>query len=213
MAKSKVTDSNRPTTVPKLEINAITIGARLTLNTFLSLKSSISINNVIFLTDSEIALNWLKGSLNHPKTGLYVKNRIREIRDIVQSLERMEVGVKFGYIDTKWNPADIGTRGASNHEFVSHVWWDGYSLEKILNDEFTSTLFSLTKDPELQNDDILLIAEANVIKTHATTDKVEEILDLTRYNTKTKPLRILAYVIKFLRRITTRLKSPLQERL
>ncbi|KAK6741506.1 hypothetical protein RB195_009391 [Necator americanus] len=216
MAKSKVADSNRPTTVPKLEINAITIGARLTLNTFLSLKSSISINNVIFLTDSEIVLNWLKGSLDHPKTGPYVKNRIREtceIRDIVQSLKRMEVGVKFGYIDTKWNPADIGTRGASNHEFVSHMWWDGYYLEKILNDGFTSTLFSLVKDPELQNDDILLNAEANVIKTHANTDKVEEILDLTRYNTKTKPLRILAYVIKFLRRITTRLKSPLQERL
>ncbi|KAK6762325.1 hypothetical protein RB195_023150 [Necator americanus] len=181
MAKSKVTNSNRPTTVPKLEINAITIGARLTLNTFLSLKSSISINKVIFLTDSEIVLNWLKGSLDHPKTGPYVKNRIREIRDIVQSLERMEIGVKFGYIDTKWNPADIGTRGASNHEFVSHVWWDGYSLEKILNDEFTSTLFSLVKDPELQNDDYLLNAEANVIKTHANTDKVEEILDLTRY--------------------------------
>ncbi|KAK6751721.1 hypothetical protein RB195_003250 [Necator americanus] len=219
MAESKITDSNRPTTVPKLEINAITIGARLTLNTFLSLKSSISINNVIFLTDSEIVLNWLRGSLDHSKTRLYVKNRIREIRDIVQSLERMEVGVKFGYIDTKWNPADIGTRGASNHEFVSHVWWDGYSLEKILNYGFTSTLFSLVKDPELQNDDdddendILLNAEANVIKTHATTDKVEEILDLTRYNTKTKPLRILAYVIKFLRSITTRLKSPLQERL
>ncbi|ETN82114.1 hypothetical protein NECAME_08164 [Necator americanus] len=86
-------------------------------------------------------------------------------------------------------------------------------LQTLEHEELPIMNSCLMCDPELQNDDILLNAEANVIKTHATTDKAEEILDLRRYNTKTKSLRILAYVIKFLRSITTRLKSPLQERL
>ncbi|VDO23154.1 unnamed protein product [Heligmosomoides polygyrus] len=110
MGKSKLTDIRRLTTIPKMEMNAVTIGARLTLNVSLSLKSSISISKVIILTDSEVALKWLKCSQQRQTTGLYIKNRVREVHKVFRLLEDMDVEVFFGYIDTRWNPADVGTR-------------------------------------------------------------------------------------------------------
>ncbi|XGW03187.1 hypothetical protein V3C99_014858 [Haemonchus contortus] len=212
MAKSKISNAKHPTTIPKMELNAIAIGVRLTFNVFLSMKSSLNISKIVFLTDSEIALKWLQSKPNRERTGVYVKNRIREVRQITQSLLEEGIEVKYGYIDTKWNPADIGTRGTSTQEFSSHIWWSGYS-QNTLKERFTSTLFCLPDDPEQEDEVEDYLPSAQVNATKMEQSQVEDILDLSRYSSKSKSLRILAYVIRFLKRISTRIEEPLRTKL
>ncbi|KHJ98932.1 hypothetical protein OESDEN_01078 [Oesophagostomum dentatum] len=38
-----------------------------------------------------------------------------------KTLEQMGLIVEFGYIDTKWNPADVGTRGITAREFSTQI--------------------------------------------------------------------------------------------
>ncbi|KIH55847.1 Pao retrotransposon peptidase [Ancylostoma duodenale] len=213
MAKSKVADIRRPATVPKMEMNAMTIGARLTLNTFLSLKSSVAIKKIIFLTDSEIVLNWLQSFSSRLKTGPYVKNRVREVHNIVVTLKEMELDVQFGYIDTKWNIADIGTRGASSKDLSTHAWWTGYTLNSILHDGFAKTFFHLKEEKEEEDDDAYCPSTVDVNAVTKYDDRIEDILDLARCRNLTKTLRILAYVIRFMRNIIRHLQSPFRSKL
>ncbi|KAK6018865.1 hypothetical protein OSTOST_15519 [Ostertagia ostertagi] len=122
----------------------------------------------------------------------------------------MGVKVEFGYIETKWNPADIGTRGASAQEILSHVWWRGYPLKRILDGRFASNFFSLSKELEGE-EETECVSPVYAMKTRE--GRVEDILDLARYSSVTKSLRVLAYVIRFLKSITSRLDNALQSKL
>ncbi|KAK6030328.1 Tas retrotransposon peptidase A16 [Ostertagia ostertagi] len=149
-------------------------------------------------------------SIEKEYCGPYVTNRVREIQKIVQSLTHMGVKVEFGYIETKWNPADIGTRGASAQEILSHVWWRGYPLKRILDGRFASNFFSLSKELEGE-EETECVSPVYAMKTRE--GRVEDILDLARYSSITKSLRVLAYVIRFLKSITSRLDNALQSKL
>ncbi|KAK6022278.1 hypothetical protein OSTOST_12032 [Ostertagia ostertagi] len=186
IAKSKVADYKRPATVPKMEMNAIAIGARLTLNTYLSLRYATRITRVILLSDSEIALNWTKSPIHHQGIGPYVKNRVKEVYNIVKELEEMNVQVQFGYIDTKQNPADIGTRGASGEEFSSHIWWKAYSLRSISENGISSSFFHIKIQADDQDGELMeTFVTASITGSHAS-DKPKELIDLSRYSSKTK---------------------------
>ncbi|KAK6027246.1 Tas retrotransposon peptidase A16, partial [Ostertagia ostertagi] len=141
------------------------------------------------------------------KRGPYVTNRVREVRGIVQSLVDMGVEMEFGYIDTKWNPADIGTRGASTQELSSHLWWEGYPLENITNNGFVSGIFSLPneKDEEEQADDPLLPVQINATKTDQFPD--------TGHSRFGEIQQILAYVLRFLKGIASHVQDPLREKI
>ncbi|KIH58458.1 hypothetical protein ANCDUO_11336 [Ancylostoma duodenale] len=158
MAKSKVSDIKRQTTIPKLELNAITIGARLCLNVLLSLKSSIHIDNVFIFTDSEIALNWIAAPLHRNNSlGVFITNRIKEVHKIVKNFEASIVSVQFGYINTTRNPADCGTRGLARDDLEAHIWWTGYNLEQIKNTEIIRNLFSIPEEEDIKDAQYVLI--------------------------------------------------------
>ncbi|KAK6756363.1 hypothetical protein RB195_014649 [Necator americanus] len=110
MAKSKVPDAKREITIPKLELNAITIGTRLSFNVIQSLTNEIHIDRILILSDSDIALKWV-ASPNTRSSGVFVADRIKEVQTIVRDLNSLKILVQFGYIDTNHNSADCGTRG------------------------------------------------------------------------------------------------------
>uniref|UniRef100_A0A7I4YWZ2 DUF1758 domain-containing protein n=1 Tax=Haemonchus contortus TaxID=6289 RepID=A0A7I4YWZ2_HAECO len=209
MAKSKLADSKRPTTTPKMEINAITIGARLTKNIYLSLKHCVVVEKIILLSDSEIALKWLQNSPEKRGVGQYVLNRVKEVHKIALELESQQVQVQFGYVDTKYNPADCATRGTSSKEFAQHLWWKGYSLDEIFQGTFISTLFSTPHDNGEEEHQAFL---------HTSVEEKErpqtrEIINLSSYNSYTKVRRIMAYILRFLRNIFERLQPKLKNKL
>ncbi|VDL80650.1 unnamed protein product [Nippostrongylus brasiliensis] len=130
MAKSKVVDVKRQVTIPKLELNGIVIGVRLSHNVLQSLRPAIGVSQLLILSDSEIAISWIK-TRNQKGTGVFVENRVKEILTTMQKIEESGSQVQIGFIDTSKNLADCGTRGISQNEFNSHSWWTGYNLQQI----------------------------------------------------------------------------------
>ncbi|EPB71846.1 hypothetical protein ANCCEY_09069 [Ancylostoma ceylanicum] len=104
---------------------AITMGVRLALNTYLEVKTQIEITVVCILSDSGIALSWVKAPPNTKNTGVLVANRVKEIIKITRRLEEEGAKVRFGYVNTKDNPADEGTRGSDAKRFADSLWWTG----------------------------------------------------------------------------------------
>ncbi|VDP12873.1 unnamed protein product [Heligmosomoides polygyrus] len=110
IAKSKLPTLKAVTTIPKLEMNALTLGARLTHFTYSSLRASSNVHQMLFFSDSEIALGWIKAPPDRKAAGVLVANRLEEIRRIVKDLHTQGLQCLFGHIPTAGNPADFGTR-------------------------------------------------------------------------------------------------------
>uniref|UniRef100_A0A1I7WA74 RNase H domain-containing protein n=1 Tax=Heterorhabditis bacteriophora TaxID=37862 RepID=A0A1I7WA74_HETBA len=125
MAKSKLSPIKGISTIPKMEMNAITIATRLALAVFKNLCTAAHIKDIIILSDSEIALKWLNAPEDRKGLGVLVTNRRIEIRNIVMEIMAKGPTIQFGYVPTHLNPADCATRGLVAKEFSSHFWWNG----------------------------------------------------------------------------------------
>ncbi|KAK6024669.1 hypothetical protein OSTOST_09519, partial [Ostertagia ostertagi] len=161
MAKSKVSDAQKETTIPKLELNALTIGTRLSINVLRSLLPVIHISRILILSDSEIALKWISSPI-HRSNGVFVANRVKEIRRIVEELATLGVSVQFGYIETANNPADCGTRGVSSKDFATHKWWTGYTLKEINESRVMRNTVTM---PEEDGEEIMESVDVHTIQT------------------------------------------------
>ncbi|KAE9412886.1 hypothetical protein Angca_000458, partial [Angiostrongylus cantonensis] len=117
--KSRLLSRKDNPTIPKFELNALTMATRLAQSIHGALKSHTIITDIIIFSDSEIALNWIRSQKATNSYGTLIKNRIKEIRQIV---EKLPTPIQFGYIDTNHNPADCATRGLSKYELENHMW-------------------------------------------------------------------------------------------
>ncbi|GFU87963.1 uncharacterized protein TNCV_1335321 [Trichonephila clavipes] len=97
-ARSRITPM-KTITIPRLELMAATIGARL----FSSVKHALKISNIkiYFWTDSSTVLTWI---IRREQWSVFVANRISEIRKLTTSED-------WFHISTDQNPADILSRG------------------------------------------------------------------------------------------------------
>ncbi|VDM70103.1 unnamed protein product [Strongylus vulgaris] len=111
MAKSRLPSIKVRTTIPKMELNAITIAARLILAVFKAVRTDTSPRKIHILSDSQVALSWVSLDPQQTKLGVLVRNRIKEIQEIVNTLKECGVVVYFHYVTSEDNPADAGTRG------------------------------------------------------------------------------------------------------
>ncbi|KIH42918.1 hypothetical protein ANCDUO_27092, partial [Ancylostoma duodenale] len=138
MARTKLPSIKEKHTIPKMEMNAVTIAARLSLTIYEELRKAININEIVILTDSEIGLNWIKSPKEKKFRGLLVTNRINETMKIVEKLRDEGVDIQFGYIATQHNPADCATRGLTAEELKNHNWWDGPDFSRKHRREWPS---------------------------------------------------------------------------
>uniref|UniRef100_A0A914USC2 Integrase catalytic domain-containing protein n=1 Tax=Plectus sambesii TaxID=2011161 RepID=A0A914USC2_9BILA len=101
-------------TIPRLELMAATIGARVTK--FVKEQIKKPIKEIILWSDSKCVLGWINSkSETLPK---FIANRLQEI----WTLE----GAKFRYVPTQDNPADLGSRGVTVDELRdNNLWWNG----------------------------------------------------------------------------------------
>ncbi|EPB68238.1 Pao retrotransposon peptidase, partial [Ancylostoma ceylanicum] len=202
IAKSRLPSIQSHHTIPKMEMMAITMGVRLALNTYLEVKTQIKITELFILSDSEIALSWVKAPPNTKNTGVLVANRVKEIIKITRRLEEEGAKVRFGYVNTKDNPADEGTRGSDSKGFADSLWWTGPAFTK--NDPDTwpkeSRLFQIQEEETSQ---------VTVVKQERDANWPED-----SGATSLKGLRrTTAYVLRFIRNITERLSEPLKRRI
>ena len=96
--------------IPRLVFLAVLIGVR-SLN-FVSKKQGIINSKPLVWMDSRYVLNWTK---NKKPLLVFVQNQITEINNTND--------FEFHYINTKYNPADIPSRGATSKELKKNNLW------------------------------------------------------------------------------------------
>ena len=101
------------TTVPKLELQAALLAARLKREITKAL--TVTVNQVYMWTDSTTVLQWINSNEKQP---IFVANSVCEI------LEYTSVD-QWNHVATKDNPADAGTRGMSAEIFQLSSWVKG----------------------------------------------------------------------------------------
>ena len=75
--KSKLPSIKTNPTIPKLELNALTMVTRLAHSICTALRHHTAINQIIILSDSEIALSWIRSNKIENTRGTLVKNHNR----------------------------------------------------------------------------------------------------------------------------------------
>ncbi|KAK5967515.1 hypothetical protein GCK32_019892, partial [Trichostrongylus colubriformis] len=199
IAKSRLPALKTKYTIPKLELSALTMGARLSINTMTELEGQIKIDRIFILSDSEIALSWVKNWTTHSEKGVLVKNRCKEIAEISGNLAKKGIPINFGYINTKFNPADVGTRGIAGSEFLNSIWWKGPQITALPED---TLLFQLERPPAPDEENAVNVA--NAVEMIGGTDGA-------RFNSMSKLRRITAWVLRFVKGITKSLPQSRKE--
>lgn len=98
MAKSRVAPL-KPTSIPRLELQAALVGARLAK--YLKTSLDIQFEQTFLWSDSEIVLNWIRTSSCRFK--VYVAQRLGEIHEITNPRD-------WRYVPSKLNIADQATK-------------------------------------------------------------------------------------------------------
>ena len=143
MAKSRVAPL-KPLSVPRLELQAAVLGARLAK--FIGKELEIKINQRYLWSDSSTVLRWIK---TEPRIRqVFVANRLLEIEDLTQSSE-------WRWVPTDFNPADDATRFSNEAQHINSRWFNGpdflmraeseWPNEKFLNDEEKDSIDNLEK--------------------------------------------------------------------
>ena len=168
----------RGSTIPKLELLAATIAAKLyetTISAFIEWK----IVRVAFWTDSMAVLNWITGSKQWPA---FVENRVSHLR-------KLDICEKWNYIATQQNPADILSRGASTESMSKNgLWWNG---PKFLRRE------APMPEKRIIQEGVFL----NVSTFAAVTEDNGQIINVNLFSSYTRLCRTVAYVLRFIRNL------------
>uniref|UniRef100_A0A182XPH5 RNase H type-1 domain-containing protein n=1 Tax=Anopheles quadriannulatus TaxID=34691 RepID=A0A182XPH5_ANOQN len=109
--------------LPRLELCAAVLGAKLWKTACISLKQPIT--ESYFMSDSTIVLNWLRAPSYTWAT--FVANRVATIQDLTQ-------GNHWQHVKGSENPADILSRGALPNQLTKE-WLQGPHW--LSNDECT----------------------------------------------------------------------------
>ncbi|XP_037807268.1 uncharacterized protein LOC119600793 [Lucilia sericata] len=171
-AKSKVNPIKNRKTLPKLELCAAHLLAKL-LN---KVKRNFNSDADIYAwSDSMITLSWIKKSANKEK---FIRTRVSEINQLMPN-------VKWGYVKSKENPADIGSRGINPEKLERcSLWWLGPEWLQTEGKNWPSD------EPEIKVVTAIKISQPSYL--HEVT---------SRFSSYRKMKRVFAYVLRFIRKI------------
>ncbi|GFV62815.1 integrase catalytic domain-containing protein [Trichonephila clavipes] len=163
--------------IPRLELLACTIGARLarTVKEDLKLPSLL----VFYWSDSTNDLYWIKKSENW---AVFVSNRVKEIRNLSNPDD-------WYYVPGSKNPADLPSRGCSVDVLAKSKWWEG-----------PDWLRGPPKDwpiKEIYPDFEIVNAEKRKTVTSATNSETNKFKFFNDVSSFGKIVRIMAYVLRF----------------
>ena len=175
-------------TVPKLELQAALLAARLKRDICLAL--TVHVNQVFMWTDSTIVLQWLNSTSKLP---IFIANRVCEI------LEHTSVD-EVNHVASIDNPADAGTRGMSAEVLKSSSWVRGPDFLRTKKFPFEPStevvnnikLGIVTKETDETNTSLA----ASVTKS--TKELPPHLIPFDKYSSYQKLLRITAYALHLL---------------
>ena len=188
ISKSRVAPIKK-VSLPRLELLTAVVNARLLKFVVGALPMKVA--RVVCWSDSMVALHWIKGQSSSWKP--FVANRVAE----VQSTWDPEC---WRYCGSKENPADLLTRGLSCSDMISStLWWNGPQW-------MSSPCEPLPAQPE--NEAATAKACEEKRTTHVYTAVVAEpLIDMSRYGTCLKLIRVSAYVLRAVKLFKTKSRS------
>ena len=173
-------------TLPKLELMAALIGARLADH----LQSTFPATNVTMWSDSQLVLHWIATVKVLPK---FVANRVKEIRDLTGQY-------KWKYCPTKDNPADLLTRGITANNFMKNdLWMTGPDWLCDRNRwpmwEFSENQVQiLLEEPGCTQ---MLITDQTA--RSSPEGNIQNVMRVQKYSRLNKLLRVTGYVLRFIK--------------
>nr|XP_047129387.1 uncharacterized protein LOC124809364 [Hydra vulgaris] len=112
-SKSRVAPLGK-NTMPRLELSATLLLAKLLASIYDQLISIYNISNIVYWTDSTICLHWIFNTNNTYEQ--FVQNRLNKIRELT-------LICNWNYIESFRNPADIISRGSSLKKLNNNELW------------------------------------------------------------------------------------------
>ena len=114
-AKTRLPPLKKELTIPRLELTAARIAARL-VATVKEALADFEIKEVFMWSDGGTVLHWLQRRGQYRQ---FVEHRVKEI-------EQLSRDSKWQYCPTAQNPADLGTRGKTPLQLKGNeLWWRG----------------------------------------------------------------------------------------
>lgn len=175
----------KPLTIPRLELCAVLLGARLATKVLESLHCNIS--NKFIWTDSTVVLGWINTQSKDLKS--FVCNRVNEINELSS-------GFTFYHVPTDQNPADLASRGINPKQLqVSLLWWEGPSFLKLESQHWPKNTFLQTHEdlPELKKS----TNSMNIFLASCENN----LINFNRHSNFNKLKRSVAYILRFINNI------------
>ncbi|UYV82628.1 hypothetical protein LAZ67_22000244 [Cordylochernes scorpioides] len=132
-------------TIPRLELMAMVLGARLANAIQAALKRKCE---TTLWSDSTTALSWIKREI---EWRVFVRNRVREIQATTNLND-------WRFVPSQLNPADLLSRGCPPSQFVQSRWWEGPEWLKKPKEFWPNSEFSINPKE--------IKVEENIMKTN-----------------------------------------------
>lgn len=141
-SKSRLNPLDNRLTVPRLELNAALLLAKLMTKVYRALSTKLCVSGTYLFSDSQIVLAWTQTEIT--RLNAYVANRVKMIKELTSSWS-------WHYVGTKDNPADCITRGVKPQELANlDLWWNGPCFLRHSEYEFSTVLDLPNELPEMK---------------------------------------------------------------
>ena len=143
-------------TIPKRELTAFLIGARL----IHYLSNLFKFETIYLWSDSKVVISWITS--DRDIKDVYIANRVAEVKTLVNQHQ-----VNIMYVPTKDNPADHLSRGCTSKQLKSSNWLHGPSW--LLTREF------------LEQTNINIAVNELTVEINPV-HPIQPLIDLTKFN-------------------------------
>ena len=183
-------------TLPTLELLGVYTAFKC-LKLILRSYSDLTINDVFILVDAQVVLSWLLNDVNKINSkNKFVINRLKEINVIKNEIiNDFKIDLKFKYVPTNDNPADLLSRGLSFNKFVKNFefWTQGPTWLR------SSPVAFPNSELNCLNDYNKVLVSSNLVTNLNTENKIEPLISFNRFSSFDKLVTAVSFVYKFIK--------------
>lgn len=183
------------TTIPRLELLAATVGARLMSSTVSAVPDLHC--KLYYWSDSSTVLAWIQ---RNKQWATFVWNRVQEIRQLTNAGD-------WSHVPGTVNPADLASRGCTAKQLVDSEWHHGPSWLKLPPEQWPSSTVGIdeaeisrelkksSKKKKITSPTTTLMSDSS--RVSASAKSFENVWYLHKFSDYPKILRLVAWILRF----------------